>query len=254
MKKIQILIAFLLVFAVYDAWAIGRQTMQEKTYYNEDGSYAVSKVTTGSGDNGQKGPGSFYFALYDKDGNCLKCGGGLDFNHIVYNKDAEVIESYNYYSARVTYVLNEEGKVVSLKSSWTGPVVETFEYTDSGKMLVFDSEGKMKGVYGSLLDYHLARHGDHDGYRADSTGLSKYLDQNLNQINEDGRFYDYDSQGNLIAIYDTDGSMEKYDKAGNLLKKIDSQGNIVWSKKIYTVQEAESVSRPTGNTIRIRYK
>ncbi len=233
----------------------GMHTIQAKNYYHEDGSYVSSSVTTtGRDDNAQRGPAAFYFAFFDAEGNRLPGGGVNDFNYIAYNKAGEVTSGHNYYSPRITYVVDDDDRIVGLKSSWTGPMVETFRYTDSGKMLAYNMQGQLMGAYDDLLDYHFSRHGGHDGYFADSTGLGSYVSVSLNLIGTDGRFYDYDQQGNVLAVYESDGSMSKYDKGGNLLRKTDHNGNIIWARRIYTVDEAEAASKSNHNSFRIRYK
>ena len=251
----QILIfGILFVFFAQISDAAGPKKFNEKTYYHEDGSYVVSRITTGRG-TGQ-GPDGYIMHIYDKDGNRTSSISNNDFSYIAYNSAGEVIGEYNHHSARMVYVLDEDNNIVGLKSSWTGPIVETYQYTDQGKMLVYDADGQLKGAYNDLVDYHTARQGNCGGwYRPSCAGLGEYAGGELSLLSEDGKFYDYDSQGNLLAVYESDGSMSKYDKGGNLIKQTDSSGKLLWARKIYTVQEAESVSKDGSvNSVRIRYK
>lgn len=68
-------------------------------------------------------------------------------------------------------------------------------------------------------------------------------------------YVERDSQGNVIAQWTQDGMVQyAYDSGGNLMKVTDASGRLLWSRKIYTVDEAEKVSKPTKNKFRIRYK
>jgi len=62
-----------------------------------------------------------------------------------------------------------------------------------------------------------------------------------------------DSNGNIIESWDENGGY-LYDSGGNLVRQIDGNGNVLWRRRIYTVQEANKASKPTGNRVSIRYK
>ena len=55
-------------------------------------------------------------------------------------------------------------------------------------------------------------------------------------------------------VADGFGHYAVYDKTtGKYLGMVDGNGN-PWRRRIYTVEEAERVSKPTGNTFKLRYK
>jgi len=55
-------------------------------------------------------------------------------------------------------------------------------------------------------------------------------------------------------VADGYGHYAVYDKTtGKYLGMVDENGN-PWRRRIYTIQEAERASKPTGNTVKIRYK
>lgn len=56
-----------------------------------------------------------------------------------------------------------------------------------------------------------------------------------------------------ITVFDQYGNYALYDASGTLLGRFDSNGNNV-KRRIYTVEEATRVSKPTGNKIMLRYK
>ncbi len=58
----------------------------------------------------------------------------------------------------------------------------------------------------------------------------------------------YDNNGNFLKAFqlNNDGSISIYDKNGNLIG--------LKGKRIYTVDEAEKISKPTGNILKLRYK
>ena len=72
----------------------------------------------------------------------------------------------------------------------------------------------------------------------------------------------YDEKGNVVGKYASAMNLNKgvatetykYDSAGHLVSIFDGNGQRTWGKKIYTVEEANKVAKPTGNTFRIRYR
>ena len=124
-------------------------------------------------------------------------------------------------SANVKNALINKGKTFNLKDA------------DGNMVNSCDGSGCVKYIYddsGNLLRQN----------KYDTQGLFvKSFGQNA-----DGSYFYYDEDGQMI--YNTDGSYNLYDKDGNI---IGYKG-----KRIYTVQEANKVSKPTGNRVSIRYK
>jgi len=250
MKKI-ILTAFICVATFKNALCFDNI---EKTYTNADGTSVSSKLIKRRWNH--DGPDSYYLSAYDENGNKIKSV-AHDISYIIQDKSGNVISEYNCYPSRLVYVLDENATVVGLKGCWDCPIYDTFSYTDSGKVLVYGSDGKLKSVYDDLLAYHISNLAKSDGFYGSSTypgGLGTYIDHDLNLIDSDGRYYERDSKGLIKAVYEQDGTISKYDSAGNLQRRYDSSGNLVWTRRIYTVEEAERLAKKTGNKFTIRYK
>ena len=252
MKNKIILIIFLTVATFVDP-VFGFENIVER-HTNADGSYVVMRLIARQA--GHIGPDSYYFTPYDSDGNVIKTFGGHDISYIMQDTSGNVISQYNHSDRRVVFLLDENGTVTGVKNRWDGDIFDTFSYTDSGKLLVYGTDGNLKGAYNSLAGYYTMNLGGGNDYNiSNDYGRREYIDNSLNLINEDGQYYEYDNKGNIIAVYNNDGVTKyDYDQGGNLQRKIDSHGNILWRRRIYTVEEAESVSKPTNNTIKLRYK
>jgi len=251
-NKVLMTISILVLSAIFSKTCFCFDKIQ-RTYTNSDGSYVVSEIYK---HRTADGPTAFGYKAYDKDGN-ETARSGNEFSCIIQDKSGNVIQEYNHHDARVVYILNDSNQIVALKSRWDGPVIQTFKYTDTGKLLVYNTDGTFIGAYEDLLDYHTSNHpmlwgGWYDPSKQNTP--FQYIDHGLNLIDEDGKYYERDQKGNIIAVYEEDGTISKYDKGGNLQRKIDASGNIVWARRIYTVDEAEKASKDRGNTFRIKYK
>ena len=262
MKKL-VVILFLSLLAVKNAPCAQKWGENaNKTYTNEDGStYSVSL-------NLHKCPPQTIYCAQARAGgrntqNQYVGNTGHDLNVIAYNQSGEVIDQFFYYSGRITYVADENNNIVGIKSCWTCPIVETFKYTDSGKMLVYGADGHLKGTYDSLVDYHVTNPLGQDSYNGTPNGKGQYIDHTLNLISEDGNFYDYDQDHKLKGIYyadgtkktyvyDTNGDYALYDNDGNFLGHFMSNGE---KRRIYTVNEATAITKKGAkNKFIIQYR
>lgn len=183
-----------------------------------------------------------------------------DVNSITYDASGNVIAQYLHYTPRVTFVLNEKGQIIQKTNGMQGAVVNTFEYTDTGKMLVYDKDGNFQGAYEDILAFHSMAPSDTATSKNDRI---KNVIGDLNLISEDGNFYDYDEKGKLKGVYSLNGEQKKYqyqangdytlyDKDGNNLGRFMANGQ---KRRIYTVDEAiPIVTQGAKNTFSIRYR
>lgn len=228
-----------------------------KTYTNEDGSiYSVSVNLSKNSYAGANGGGK------DTENNSI--GNTHETLNIVsYDQSGEIVAQNYYYPSRVTYVADSNDNIVGIKSCWSCPIVETFKYTDSGKMLVYGADGHLKGTYDSLLDYHATNPLGKDSYNGIPNGKGQYIDHTLNLISEDGNFYDYDEKGKLQGVYYSDGKSQTYkyssngdyalyDSDGNFLGNFMSNGQ---KRRIYSVNEAVAITtKGPKNRFIIKYR
>lgn len=227
-----------------------------KTYENSDGStYSVSvklnKKSYASGSGSGKNTE-----------NASIGGTSHHLNIIAYNKDGEVIGENFYFKTRVTYVADENDSIVGIKSCWDCAIVETFKYTDSDKLLVYGTNGKLKGTYDSLADYHVTNVLGMDSYKGTPNGKAQYIDHSLNLISEDGCFYDYDSNNKLKGVYYADGNFNTYDYQPNGDYKLygtsgEFLGNFMENgqkRRIYNIEEATAVVNRDKNTFKVWYR
>ena len=245
--KIKFLIsAFLIVFYAQNACAAFQSI--RRTYTTETTSCSTSINKKGMG------PAGFNAICTDNDGNQIFRTGN-DFNYIAYDENGNVYSEYNYYSPRPTYILNQDGQVVGKKNGFNGPLVEEYKYTDSGKLLAYRVDGTFIGVYNDILDYHMVSQAGSDGVSPNYQGLSRYVN-NLNLIDEDGNFYDYAADGKtLLGVYKQNGDITtyKYDAGGNLMQVYEN-GKQIYSRRIYTVEEASRAVKKDRNTFKLRYR
>ncbi len=249
--KNKIIPIILLSIATFINPVFGFEDITER-HTNADGSYVIMRLIARQ--DGHVGPDSFSFTPYDAEGNVIKKIGGHDVSYMMQDTEGNVISQYNHYNTRIVFLLDENGTVTGVKNHWDGEILDTFSYTDGGKLLVYGTDGNLKGAYNSLASYYTMNLGDGNGTIGDH-GRAEYIDNTLNLINEDGQYYEYDSNGNIIASYGNNGITKYgYDQGGNLQYKIDANGDILWRRRIYTVGEAEKASKPNGNTVKLRYK
>ena len=65
----------------------------------------------------------------------------------------------------------------------------------------------------------------------------------------------YDTDGKPLELCNTNGCTKyTYDAGGNLIRQIDANNQILWRRRIYTVEEATKVAKPQGNTFTLRYR
>ena len=222
---------FILAFAMSllisnQAWCGGQKDFMSKIYQAADGKYYKGMISKSRGSG--NGPDGYYFYEVDKDGKRLSTLTNNDFNFIGKDKDGNITSQYEYYPSRITYVLDENDKVVSKLNRWQGDVVENYKYTDGGKMLVYKADGTFVGAYEDIVDYHTAMH----------STVGKYVG-NLSLVSEDGNFYDKDEKGNILGVYNKNGDITKYkyDAGGNVISS-SKNGESIYERTHYTPPEA----------------
>ena len=132
------------------------------------------------------------------------------------------------------------------------------DYSEEGKLLRYQNDDSLFEAFNNMFECELHAY------------LRDYYPEvsALNDISEDGNYYERDSHGNLMSIYHRNGEIEKlysykynsngsytqYDKNGNLLGTYNSDGSAYIPKRIYTVEEATEAAKGNKNTFSIRYR
>ena len=209
------------------------------------------------------GSGSSYTYSYDASNNIIA------FGTIYYKANHEI-----WYSLDRSYGFDEQNREISYEEkqydknhNLTFVEKTTTEYDTNGNIIggdqwYYDGKGNPTYFGDANSDYYYEYTYDENGnatggqktdddgniletYRFDEMGYRLICatdDENCSQPSAK-----YGAFGELIESYqyDSNGKKTTYDKYG---RKI----NI--GKRIYTVEEAEKVSKKTGNTFRLRYK
>lgn len=232
---------FILAFALSllfsnQAWCGGQKDFMSKIYQSADGKYYKGMISKSRGSG--NGPDGFYFYEVDKDGKRLSTLVNNDFNFIGKDKDGNITSQYEYYPSRITYVLDENDRVVAKLNRWQGDVVENYKYTESGKLLVYKSDGTFVGAYEDIVDYHTVSQAGKDSYNPNNKGKSNLVGD-LSLVSEDGNFYDKDENGNILGIYNKNGDITKYeyDAGGNVISA-SKNGESIYERTHYTPPEA----------------
>ncbi len=235
MKKMFIMIVFTALFLF--GFEVHSRTYMSKTLSN-NGITCDTSFT----DFGNNLFSTYRSTCKDSAGN-VKFDDYYNFNSATYDSDGNLLSKRDMGNSRIAYILNEDGQVVAKQNGFEGPVVEKYEYTPTGKMLVRDLEGNLIGAYDDLLSYHSMYITTVIGAR--DTSIEQLIgDTNLTE--SDGRFEDYDEDGNPVGIYYVNGSKKiynystdgdftvfEYDKNGVTLAEYDSNGY----KKSYIYDE-----------------
>ena len=229
--------------------------IQEKTYEMNDGrTYTINYV-------GQKGPRASYVTIKDQEGNVTSSLKN-DLDYIVVDDNQNVISSEFYHQSDITYIMNTKGEVIGKKSSWNGPVIETYKYSNTGKLLVYDSDGQFIGIYNDFMDRQANTTAGTSFWSPSYTGITQYVGS-FNLMEGKEEFNEYNSDGKLIAKYSSDGTFKTYSYAPNGDYTIydengKSLGNFMENgekRRIYHVDEAVAVVSKNGkNTFSIKYK
>lgn len=156
-----------------------------------------------------------------------KQGNTIDYLKTVYNADETVksteSRSYDDAGTRVGGVITqyENGKVVSLRNeeyqgskNLVGYSQTSYEYDDQGRILSENTITKGRNDSGALV-----------------------------QTGSNEKTYEYNPSGSY-QVYEN----------GKLLGRYSKNGSEIVSKKIYTIQEAEALSKENGNKVRLRYR
>lgn len=128
------------------------------------------------------------------------------------------------------YDLNT-GSLLNLTNDDTGEIIESYIVSPDGKITVYsgdkDNGGIMIGVYGNFEDYIFSSAGE-------NLHLRDILDSDFGTI------------GYVPSRLSSSGT-----NGDNISGSANSSRT---PKRIYTVEEASKLSKPTGNTFKIRYK
>lgn len=191
----------------------------EMRFFTEDemlGSYYVSQCTDAT----------------CKNKNLVTWG---DYNAISYNKDGSVKSEHFYNNNRVTYIYDENNNLVERRSCYTCETDRRFQYTDTGKILVYDNNGNLMSTFNDSIDLQM----NNNNY----TG-------NLSLVSSDGNFYDKDNQGRTIGVYGQNGDVTKYkyDAGGNIISTY-KNGQQTYAKTIYTPAEAAAATHDGNNNV-----
>ena len=233
MKKMFIMIVFTALFLF--GFEVHSRTYMSKTLSN-NGITCDTSFT----DRGNNLFSTYHATCKDQAGNILY-NDYFNLNSATYDKNGNLISQRDMVQegdyngrGRIAYILNEEGQAIAKQNGLNGPVVERYEYTPTGKMLVRDLEGNLIGAYDDLLSYHSM-------YITTVINQKQSHIKNLigdtNLTQSDGSFEDYDEDGKPVGVYYPDGAKKlydytddgdfkifEYDKNGVTLAEYDSNG------------------------------
>ncbi|MBR2299678.1 MAG: hypothetical protein IJ870_03790 [Alphaproteobacteria bacterium] len=222
--------------------------------YNEDGILiAGSRLESGSG------------FTYDDNGALLSYANGSNITSVTYDDNGGYsgsIKSYNedgslrnerIYNLSVdpNYELSD-GRIGTLRTLMENGTRERLTvYNEDGSILmgtgqrVYDGHGNITNDYFNIIP---------------EGGISTTI-KNMRYS------YTYDDNGNILTCIETDqlsGQIitKNYNKNGGYsivnadgsISNYNADGTLLIPKRIYTVEEASKLSKPTGNTFKLRYK
>ena len=187
-------------------------------------------------------PSYYYLYNYDENGNVLKY---TQYNSSNDSYRLEYVHEFDENGRMITNTAYNRNHVVAYRQEYT--------YDENGRKL---SMTRYNGEDNVLSEHPIAA--EQTKYVYDNNGrLVKTIyyegeDNILNQMptSETLYAYDYDRYGNVTAEYQNGILMNSYIYHPDYLKKQWEKNH----KRIYTVEEAERVSKPTGNTFKLRYK
>ena len=167
---------------------------------------------------------------------------GGDHNYIEVDDDGNTIYNGLYYPARNTFIVNSKGEILARKPHWNANIDETYQYTDTGKVLRYNTSGELLGAYEDSAQALLA--------------AFRYRNDSLTDAN--GNFTDYDEKGNILGTYYANGNVDSYkynyDSGGNLISAY-KNGVVTSTKTLYTLPEAAAaVKEDNSNTVTITFK
>ena len=225
MKKILILSLILSCCMAEKAYSELNKTIT-KSYTDSNGNTVARRLVFSS--NG--------VSLIHEDGH------GGDYNYIEVDDDGNTIYNGFYYGGRITFIVNSNGDVLARKPSWSAEIDETYQYTDTGKALRYNTSGELLGAYEDSVDAFLV--------------ARRFKDYSLTDTN--GNFTDYDDKGNILGVYYANGEVDSYkynyDKGGNLISSY-KNGVVIYRRRIYTPAEATAAVQKGGkNNFSLTYR
>ncbi len=210
-----------------------------------------------------------------------------EFNNLI--KTTTIQDNGISYSTISSYTYDEDGNKLNKKDS-SGNIIETYTYDNQGHMIgthtsttdyTYDTDGNlirydMDDGSTSTTTYTYDEHGNlltenwiyNDGQDVATHTYENIYDEHGNLIKQINTYdstingqgttvkeYDYDEYGNKIAYYINGRQMDTYSYTDPNWKANKAHRDWLARRKlIYTVAEAEKLSKPTGNKFRIRYK
>ena len=165
-----------------------------------------------------------------------------DYNYIEVDDNGNTVYNGFYYESRVTFIVNSNGDVLARKPSWSAEIDETYQYTDTGKALRYNTSGELLGAYEDPIQAFVA---------AGRFGNNSLTDTN-------GNFVDYDEKGNILGVYYANGEVDSYkynyDKGGNLISSY-KNGIVTYRRRIYTPAEATAaVQKGSKNNFSLTFR
>ena len=218
----------------------------QTTYTNEDGSYLkLMSYTNSSFDPNYKYYHYFIGYQYDSNNNYLAWKINADFNARVYDAQGNVIGVTNRFANSMnsnyqTLNYKENGQLISRQDK-DGNIMETYKYDNNGKLLVYNSEGKLTGAFDNFFN------------RLAST--DPFYKENMSLLDENGSYQEKDNKGRVIGLYKENGDIitYRYDKGGNLIKAVEN-GVTIYQRRIYTPSEATAAVQNNKNKFSIIYR
>ena len=183
--------------------------------------------------------GDAYISISDGNIDRLMVSNGVINCSVMYSDGKATERQYidrskGYFGWGETYNYDEEtGKLLNLKND-EGEIIESYSVNADGTITVYSGDknngGTLVGMFNSLEEYVLSLAGENLNFTdmLDSNfGKKGYIPSRLQEKHADGS----------VTIYNADGTIKGFK-----------------NKRIYTIDEANAVAKPTGNTVRIKYR
>ncbi|MBR2300198.1 MAG: hypothetical protein IJ870_06490 [Alphaproteobacteria bacterium] len=254
---------------------------RETINYDDNGAFVSSSSYRYDTDHGLDDTATYNVTYNDEGGYVSKFRNDSDYDGSWYTVEDTFTRDTNYVFDDGTTGVKETHMTLSTSPQESyKPLTETsYYYNDDGKKVMdytqttnlYDNHvfNVSLNLYDENENYIGTGHMGEDGRIADkkistSTG---YLEE-IYTRDENGNITSvlentYDKKNNLLSsrtktyhedgsydVESSDGSVTRYDKNGREIKEAKPHT----PKRIYTVEEASAVSKPTGNTFRLRYK
>lgn len=190
---------------------------------------------------------SYDTAVLDENGHRI----GADRTDYQYNYETGKLEMVrhdrwtengNMYNKELYYWYDEDGKLISSHyheedgTTFDNAYNYRYDYDENGNLISKIQIEAWHGVF------------DEQGYTSSYDQTESVIETYKNT--KDGYILAYDGDGNMIGKYDTLTALLKNKSVE--FDPSNPDGRII--RRIYTIEEAAKVSKPTGNTFRLRYK